>query len=390
LRRRAESVVMNVLDQERDLPELIDLIYDAAVDPTLWPRFLDRLCDMAPGAKSVMMMHDANTRSINASVTARWEEDWTTSYTDYYVKHNQWTAEFAHFDVGRAMIVDDIVPRAVTMKSEFYEDWLRPQNLVTGVTVSVFKENLRYMNFSVLYQDADDDLQKRNVAILQELSPHLRRAGQVHRQISGLTFQSRAIEQAFDSLNRGVVLLQPDGRCFYYNDRAKRFLDMNDGLIQYRDGRIGCQDAEAEADLYRALLMAGKTAQMKGSSPGDIIAVPRRSSALPWSLMIAPIPASALDFGYSNGAVVVFIVDPEQKPVISVAGLRAVLGLTASEARVAIALAEGLSPEEIAKLHGNAILTVRTHLRNAMGKAGVSRLAELVALVLRCQMTAES
>lgn len=383
-------MVKKVLDQERDLPELIDLIYDAAVDPTLWPRFLDRLCDMAPGAKSVMMMHDANTRSLNASVTARWEEDWTTSYTDYYVKHNQWTAEFAHFDVGRAMIVDDIVPREVTLKSEFYEDWLRPQNLVTGVTVSVFKENLRYMNFSVLYQEADEELQRRNVAILQELSPHLRRAGQVHRQMSGLTFQSRAIEQAFDSLNRGVVLLQPDGRFFYCNDRAKCFLDMNDGLIQYRDGRIGCQDQEAEVLLYRALMAAGQTAQMKGSSAGDIVAVPRRSSALPWSLMIAPIPASALDFGYSNGAVVVFIVDPEQKPAISVAGLRAILGLTASEARVAIALAEGLSPEEIAKAHGNAILTVRTHLRNAMSKAGVSRLAELVALVLRCQMTAES
>ena len=58
-------MVMKVLDQERDLPELIDLIYDAAVDPTQWPRFLDRLCDMAPGAKSVMMMHDASTRSIN-------------------------------------------------------------------------------------------------------------------------------------------------------------------------------------------------------------------------------------------------------------------------------------------------------------------------------------
>jgi DNA-binding CsgD family transcriptional regulator len=383
-------LVTNVINQERDLPELIDLIYDAAVDPTLWPRFLDRLCDMAPGAKSVMMMHDANTRSITGSVTARWEDDWTTSYTDYYVKHNQWTDEFAHFDVGRAMIVDDIVPRSVTLKSEFYEDWLRPQNLVTGVTISVFKENLRYMNFSVLYQEADDDLQQRNVALLQELSPHLRRAGQVNRQMSGLKFQSRAIEQAFDGLNRGVVLLQPDGRFFYCNDRAKRFLDLADGLILHRDGRIGCQDQEAESQLYRALVLAGKTAQMKGNAAGDIVAVPRRGGGLPWSLMIAPIPASALDFGYSNGAVVLFIVDPEQKPVISVSGLRAILGLTAAEARAAIALAEGLSPDEIAKTQGNAILTVRTHLRNAMGKAGVSRLAELVALVLRCQLTAES
>jgi DNA-binding CsgD family transcriptional regulator len=106
-------------------------------------------------------------------------------------------------------------------------------------------------------------------------------------------------------------------------------------------------------------------------------------AARPWSLMIAPIPASALDFGYSEGAVALFIVDPNQAPAISVANLRSVLGLTETEARVAISLAEGKSPEDIARDQGKAILTVRTHLRNAMSKTGVSRLAEFVGLVLR-------
>jgi len=364
---------------------------DAAVDPSLWPRFLDRLCDMAPGAKSVMMMHDANTRSITGSVTARWEEDWTTSYTDYYVKHNQWTDEFAHFDVGRAMVVDDIVPRSVTMKSEFYEGWLRPQNLVTGVTISVFKESLRYMNFSVLYQDADDDLQQRNVALLQELSPHLRRAGQVNRQMSGLKFQSRAIEQAFDGLNRGVVLLQPDGRFFYCNDRARRFMDLADGLIQHRDGRIGCQDQEAESNLYRALLMAGKTAQMKGSAAGDIVA-----STAAWGriAMVAddrtdPRKRARLRIFERRGRAV-------HRRSRAEAGnigrrLRAILGLTAAEARAAIALAEGLSPDEIAKAHGNAHPD-RAHpsaQRDEQGRRQPSCRAGS-ALVLRCQLTAES
>ena len=105
---------------------------------------------------------------------------------------------------------------------------------------------------------------------------------------------------------------------------------------------------------------------------------------MPWSLMIAPMPRSAMDFGHAEGAVALFIVDPNQKPTLSVASLRAVLGLTSAEARAAIALAEGKSPEEIAAAQGNTILTVRTHLRNAMGKTGISRLPELVALVLRC------
>lgn len=346
--------------------------------------FLNRLCDMAPGAKSVMMMHDANTRSIQHPITARWEEDWTTSYTDYYVKLNKWTADFAYFDVGYAAVVHEIVPRAVTLKTEFYQDWLRPQNLSTGITISIFKEKLRYMNFSVLSADIQDDAQAGNASFLQILSPHLRRAAQMNRQMADLSFASHAMEQTFDHLDRGVALLHADGRAFYFNKQAKQAFDLDDGLILHRDGRVGCQNQELEDRLYQTIFLAGKTAKGIGNSAGEIIAIPRRGELMPWSLMIAPVPASALDFGHPEGAVALFIVDRNKKPTLSVASLRTVLGLTATESRTAIALAEGKSPEDIAKDQGNTILTVRTHLRNAMGKTGISRLPELVALVLRC------
>ena len=45
--------------QERNIGDYVGLIYEAAIDTSLWPVFLDRLCNLAPGAKSVMMLHDA-------------------------------------------------------------------------------------------------------------------------------------------------------------------------------------------------------------------------------------------------------------------------------------------------------------------------------------------
>ncbi len=373
-----------MIDHERDLPEFIGLIYDAAVDPSRWKLFLDRLCDLAPGSKSVMMLHDAKTRSLKQSMTARWEEDWTTSYGDYYVKLNKWTEAFAHFDVCRATVVNEIVPREVTLKSEFYGDWLKPQHLIAGVTVSIFKENQRYMNFAVLSEDTDDDVQLRNAGFLQALTPHLRRAGHINRQMSGLNLVSRAIEQAFEQLDRGIVLVHGDGQTFYCNPRAEQYFDQRDGLVMYRDGHVGCQTGDAEDQLQRAIHLAAETARGAGTSAGEIIAVPRRNNPMPWSVMVAPIPPTALDFGHSEGAVALFVADPSQSPPLSQQRLRTVLGLTAAEARVAVGLAEGKSPEQIAEEQGNTILTIRTHLRNAMGRVGVSRLPELVALVLRC------
>jgi DNA-binding CsgD family transcriptional regulator/PAS domain-containing protein len=365
-RDASDAGTQTVIDHERDLPEFIGLIYDAATDSSRWPLFLDRLCDIAPGAKSVMMMHDAQTSSIRCPRTARWEDDWTASYTDYYVN------------------VHDIVPPEVTFGSEFYRDWLRPQRLSAGITVSIFKEQRRYMNFSVLSDTVDGALQARNIDFVRMLSPHLRRAGQINRQMADLTFASRALEQAFDHLDRGVILLRPDGRAFYCNRQAKEYLDLEEGLLLHRDGRVGCQNLEIEERLDRAIFLAAETARGQAGSAGGLMAIPRREGLMPWSLMIAPMPATALDLGSPEGAVVLFILDRNRKPVISVESLRTMLGLTATETRTAVALAEGQSPEEIAKEHGTAILTVRTHLRNAMGKAGVSRLPELVAIVLRC------
>ncbi len=373
-----------MIDHQRDLPEFIGLIYDAATEPSRWPIFLDRLCDMAPGGKSVMMFHDANTRSIQHPITARWEDDWKTSYTNYYVKLNSWTADFAYYDVGCAVSVHDIVPRAVTMRSEFYQDWLRPQKLENGITLSIFKENLRYMNISMLSEDVDDETQQRNVSFLQALSPHLRRSGQISRQIAGLTFTSTAMERAFDHLDRGVMLLHADGRPFYFNNQAKQDLDLADGLMLHDDGRIGCQYEALETQLYGAIAQAADTARGAGLSAGEVMAIPRRDALMPWSLMIAPVTARSLDLGQPEGAVALFLIDRNRKPGLSAVSLRSALRLTAAEARAAIALAEGKSPEEIAKDQGSAILTVRTHLRNAMAKTGISRLPELVALVLRC------
>ena len=370
--------------QERNIGDYVGLIYEAAIDTSLWPVFLDRLCNLAPGAKSVMMLHDAKTSTIRNSVTARWEEDWTASYTNYYVKLNRWTQEFVHYDVGHATVVNEIVPPDQIVKTEFYEDWLRPQHLMTGVTISLYKQDLRYMNVSVLSRETHDDLQARNAALLQQLGPHLRRAQQVNRQVAQLTFHARAMERAFDRLDRGVILLTPDGREFYCKAPAERYLDLRDGLIRRADGRVGCQDSVIEAELARAIASAGRTALGDDGSAGGVIAIPRRLDLMPWSVMVTPMPANALDFGHPEGSVALFIVNPNQKPVIATATLRALLGMTMSEARAAIGLAEGKSPEEIAREQGNTILTVRTHLRNAMSKNGISRLPELVALVLRC------
>lgn len=61
-------------------------------------------------------------------------------------------------------------------------------------------------------------------------------------------------------------------------------------------------------------------------------------------------------------------------------------GITRAEAEVACALADGLTPAEIAETRGASLHTVRNQIKAAMAKCGVHRAAALAALVALAQV----
>lgn len=61
--------------------------------------------------------------------------------------------------------------------------------------------------------------------------------------------------------------------------------------------------------------------------------------------------------------------------------LAAALGLTETEACLALALAQGLSVKDFAQMQGCSWHTARTHMRNLLRKIGMHRRQDVVALV---------
>ncbi len=87
--------------------------------------------------------------------------------------------------------------------------------------------------------------------------------------------------------------------------------------------------------------------------------------------------AATLGLGY-----VVLLASTPFSIHLDAAMLKTLFGFTEAEARIAQRLAEGLAPEAIAEHHGTSVLTVRTQIKQVMGKTGSSRQSELVARLL--------
>ena len=109
----------------------------------------------------------------------------------------------------------------------------------------------------------------------------------------------------------------------------------------------------------------------------------RRSPGLPrLALHVNPVTVRQMDFGARSVGALVLIVDPGSQSSIDPDLVASALGLTPSESRVAVSLAEGTSVRDIAATTGRQESSIRWHVKRIYRKLGISRQPDLVRLVL--------
>jgi DNA-binding CsgD family transcriptional regulator len=98
------------------------------------------------------------------------------------------------------------------------------------------------------------------------------------------------------------------------------------------------------------------------------------------SVLVAPFRSTRID--HPGGIAVVFVTDAT-RPLSAAAALQVLFQLTPTEGRIAQALANGMTIEEIASANCATQQTVRKQLRGVFVKTGTNRQAECVAMILR-------
>ena len=196
-----------------------------------------------------------------------------------------------------------------------------------------------------------------------------------------LEFAARAL----DPVAPGVVLLGHDNRVLLANRAARR---MASDAMTLDEGRPP-EPAHAEDD--RRLREALRRIHDEPSESGEAIEcmrLPRTGHQRDLLAMIYPLAGADGDAEEGdNPAAVILLSDPERRARLPEDVLARLFDLTPTEARIALALADGWRTADIARQLDVASTTVTFHLRNLFQKTDTHRQAELVALVLAGSMT---
>ncbi len=178
---------------------------------------------------------------------------------------------------------------------------------------------------------------------------------------------------AFDRFLVGVIIVDDKGTVRLMNKEAERIVGEDEGLMVAQGVLKGTQPKQT-TKLHQAIEKAFEEEELD-----EIVSFPRNSGGRPYLVLI---PGQRFSADERPDAVVLLVIDTEQRTKVSGDTLVRLYNLTPSETRVALMLIDGKRLDQIAEELEVAQTTVVFHLKNLFRKTETNRQADLVRLLL--------
>ena len=367
-------------DPMAQLLPLVDQLYEAAASGG-WQRFLGSLAESLRSVIPGLYLHDGLTARQTLGVTVDLDPRWATAYDTYYIDRDLRRQKIWTLPAGEVFIGSELLPDRELVRSEFYNDFLRPQGYFHLLGAVPLKQDDAFAVLRLIRPRSATGFAAEERDLVRRLVPHLARGLLLSRQVALAEARRNEVVEALDWFPTGVVLLDCQGRVVAANRSAEDLLAAGDGLRTDRDGMRAASPGETLA--IRRLIAAATEPAAPGASEGDgTLTITRPSGRRPLNILVAPLRGSVAPGATARAQVVVFVTDPEEIPFAPVERLQHYLGVTQAEAALVLWLVQGRRVEDAADELGISVNTARTQLKRALTKTGTGRQAELVRLAL--------
>ncbi len=216
------------------------------------------------------------------------------------------------------------------------------------------------------------------------LQAHLRRAVRMRARLATAQAMQAASSAALQAADTGVILVTAGGRIVYADPAAHRLAASVGLQLDSRRGALQALDPEATQylqDLVHDAAAGGEGGDMlMRASDGSAVALAVCSLTGTEAEGLDELPGQTVEF--IPGQALVTLRHLGQVPA-SPRRVAALFGLTRAEADVAIAVAAGQLVAAVAAGRGVSASTVQAQVRSALGKAGVPGVQELRLLFAR-------
>jgi len=365
---------------------LVERLYDAALDESLWPDLLNSIGDAVGGPMVAFGIYDPET-GLARAISPRTDPEFVRSYVEVWAPYNPLWQRSGRVPPGKVFVPTDFMPLEAFTATTFYQEWWRPAgfntdplstNLLVDGSASAVLSSYKPPNRAPFGSD-----EKRLFAALMR---HAVRVVALQRRLHHLAVEREMAFAGLDRLPQGVLLVDATARVLFANRKAAGLLDAGDG-VRLDAGVLSALDADAGRTLRKLIASCASMSDIV-SGPGGELAVHRDGRRPSLNVLVAPLGGQAAIDAMpwilpQRPVAIVLIIDPEDALLARLDRLRTRFGLSRAEAALALEIVKGDGRQAAADRLGISVATARSHLSRIFDKTGTRRQAELVRLLLQ-------
>jgi len=363
---------------------LIANLYESIFDPSMLDDFLQELAVRTESRAVHLIVHDARTGTIllNAAggVVGSSPEELAAIGRDYDENFPGLDYRLTHaasLPLGQWYQCHEVFAPQRIRRERFFRDFLQKYDYryFAGVKMGEGGGLTTYLGLNRRAEQGPHD--EEDMRFLRGLTIHLTRASKLFYKTRSFRDQFAPTLGSLQYLPSSLFILDQWHRVLFANAAAEQ-LFLNDQGLSVIDGVLEVNAAPMRkkfSDELEKVIATGvpSAVLLKGPS-GD------RGSGLPCYLLRLPERPESYQLR-GDPAALVLVPRATPNPPEAVALLRTLYALSRREADLAIAIANGATPQDYARDAGLEISTVRSQLKSVFIKTGTHRQTELVRLL---------
>ena len=362
------------MHQTAALPDLIESIYDAALQPSRWNEVVAKINKFIGSQACGVFSKD----SVSKFGVTHYYYGADPHFIQLYAEtHSQFDPLTTLPRFGHVTGIPDLVSYDDYRKGRFYQEWLKPQGCADAANVVIDNSNPKcpvlFTALPARKRMVDAEMRRRIALVV----PHAHRALMINRAIEVRQSEAAGFADALDGLGAGVFLVDARSRIVHSNSAGLDMLAADD-VLRLVGGSILVRDAKVNRRLREIVANTGPDRDVPHTAAFPLVA----HDGTRYIAHVLPLRS-----------VVRSMHDPDLKAVAALFVRKAEMDsrscgellartfeLTPAELRVLLSIIEVGGVPETAEALGIAETTVKTHLHRVFSKTGTNRQADLVKL----------
>lgn len=363
-------------------PELVAGLFEAALDPSRPMRdMMDELARRLEVDAAYFKLVDRSGDIVLEGVGGGIREGSDRDYLDHYLASDIRVPRVVRAQPGSVFDDRALISRDERRRSAFHNEWLIKYEIghLLHANISPSADQIAIVTL------AQDTGRGEFVTAQQRLFnlyvPFFVRAAHLRVRFAQSEARRQLLAGALDCMQGAALLVDQRGRVHFTNLRGEGLLAECDGAGM-SGNQLVLSDRRAGAALQQWLDTSSVPQGGVASAGRAVVTAQRPSGKAAYRIEILPVPRSCATAAGSFGPTSLLLIsDPSETAGQRLRSVRTDFDLTPAEAALAVAVADGETLRQCADRRGVSIGTVRSQMKQVLGKTGCRRQADLVRVV---------